>query len=75
MVRPLSGTCTGIFAAFWNVAVRLVGTSLPPIVAGSLAWEAITELGRTRSFTTYAYSAGPVVNGKPPMFITTMLAL
>jgi hypothetical protein len=27
MVRPLSGTCTGIFAAFWNAAVLLLGAS------------------------------------------------
>ena len=52
IVLPLTGTCTGIFAAFWNVAVRLVGESLPPTVAGSLACYAMTELGRTRSFTT-----------------------
>ena len=52
MVLPLSGTCTGIFAAFWNAAVRLVGESLPPTVAGSLACEAITEAGRTSSLTT-----------------------
>ena len=41
----------------------LVGESFPPAVAGSLACEAITEAGRTRSFTTYAASSGPVVKG------------
>ena len=63
MVLPLSGTCTGTLTAFWNAAVLLVGTTLPSTVAGSLACEAMTEFGRTSSFTTKAASLGPVVNG------------
>jgi hypothetical protein len=35
-----------------NAAVRLLGVTLPLIVAGSFACEAITERGCTRSFTT-----------------------
>src|SRR5439155_10499625 len=52
IVLPLSGTCTGIFAALWNAAVRLLGVSLPLIVAGSFACEAITDFGCTSSLTT-----------------------
>ena len=52
IVTPLSGMCTGIFAAFWNAAVLLFGLSLPFTVAGSLTCVAMTEAGFTRSFTT-----------------------
>jgi hypothetical protein len=52
MVRPLSGTWTGIFAAFWNLSVLEPAITLPPFVASSLAWEAMTDSGLTSSLTT-----------------------
>ena len=58
-----------------NAAVRLVSTSLPFIVAGSFACEAITEFGFTEVVHDVRRFVGPVVKGKPPMFITTRLAL
>jgi hypothetical protein len=33
MVRPESGTCTGIFVAFLKAAVLLLGSSLPPFAS------------------------------------------
>src|SRR3546814_6745808 len=73
MVGALSGRCTGTVVAAMKAAVLLPSFTLPPVVASSLACEAITDAGFTNSLMTKAASVGPVEK-MPPMFITTSSA-
>ena len=52
IVFPLNGTCTGTLVAALNTAVLVPGSSLPPLVAISLACEGITSFGLTISLIT-----------------------
>ena len=52
IVFPDSGTCTGTLVALMKLSVRVPAFTLPPSVAGSLAWETMTEAGLTRSLIT-----------------------
>ena len=52
MVLPESGTCTGTLLALMKVSVREPARTLPPTVPTSLACEAITAFGLTRSLMT-----------------------
>src|SRR3546814_5808375 len=56
MVRSLSGRCTGTVVAAMKAAVLLPSFTLPPVVASSLACEAITDAGFTNSLMTKAAS-------------------
>src|SRR5262249_62322851 len=52
IVLPLSGTYVGTLTIFMNASVLVPGISLPPFVARSLACDAITAFGFTKSLTT-----------------------
>jgi hypothetical protein len=52
MVFPLNGRYTGTWAAALKAAVFVFGSSLPPLVAASLACDAITAFGLTSSLIT-----------------------
>src|SRR5450432_3569352 len=52
IVFPERGMCTGTFTAFMNASVLLPGRTFPFTVPTSLACEAMTDAGFTRSLMT-----------------------
>lgn len=52
IVFPERGICTGTFTAFMKASVLLPVRTFPLTVPTSLAWEAITDAGFTRSLMT-----------------------